>query len=158
MLTVCQIDKDSLQCEVFQFLFGEQTNIVNKKLPEPDPKISDEARRELKTIIEERKIHLATMESSGQIKLTRMYNALKQAQEWVCDVNPRSKPCDTALFAFMLQTDIETGKKLNPSPQMSIEEKKNIRKHLAQKHPKLDESGKLTLESYLFWEAMQPSQ
>jgi|GEM_PF-7050725 len=98
------------------------------------------------------------MEAGNKLKLTKMYGALKQAQERLCAIKFESKACDTALSMFIIQTDVEVGKRLNPAPEVSQEVKNSIRKMIAKEHPNLTDSGKLTLEASVLWEMNHPKQ
>lgn len=157
MTSVCRIDRDSRQCELFQFLFGEQIDIANGKSPEARSQVTNAVRKNLVEVSKDRKNQLNFMESENKMRLSRMYSALKQATEKICDIKLESKPCDTVLSIFIFQTDIEIGKKLNPSPEVPLKVKRDIREFIAKENSKLTESSEILVEASMLWNMRNPN-
>ena len=151
MTNVCEIDRDSRQCELFQILFNQQVDIANSKYPEIKPEATPEIRKNLIEVRKNRKYRLNSMESERKIKLSRMYKALDQAAENICGIKLESKPCESALAIFIFQTDVEIGNKLNPPAEIPLEVKQNVRKFISEEHPELNNSGRILVEASILW-------
>ena len=151
MQRICKIDNDSRQCEIFQVLNTEQGNSSSII----DGIVESKTRNESIRVIDERKEYLDFLESKNKINLTKMYSTLKNSQELICSIKLESKACDTALGVLLMQTDVEVGATPNPQPLLSIEVKKQIRTMIGEKYPKMNESGKLTIESMMTEELLK---
>ena len=151
MTDVCIVDRDSRQCELFQILLGDQSSKFSEKSPETKP-TTDSIRKDLIEVSKGRKNLLDSMESNGEIKLSRMYNAIKQNMDQICKIKIESKSCETSIAIFINQTDIEIGKKLNPPAKIPLKTKKDIRNFIANKYPGLTESSEILVEASTLWE------
>lgn len=143
MQSVCKVDRNSRQCELFQVLATEQGN-SSQVLP---GFFDADTRSDFNKNVSYRKKTLSAAANEDKISLSKMYSSLKNAQESICQIGNSSKACDTALTVLYIQTEVEVGEKPNPPALLSVDAKNKIRQFIRKKHPQLDESSSMVVEA-----------
>ena len=145
---VCEIDPDSRQCELMQFLLVKNSPATSKGDFLPiDSKDPPGMLEYLLYKSKEKQSLIRSMELDGKMQASRMYRVLHAGGDKICGIKQESFPCMRILMSFVYQADVETGDSLNLPANIPADIKQSVRKLIAKEHPDAYPSTRLLLEA-----------
>ena len=145
---VCEIDPDSRQCEMMQFLMVKNAPAASQgDFLGIDPKAPPRMLEYLLYKSQEKQSLISSMELGGKMQASRMYRVLNIGKDKICGIKQESLPCMKVLMSFSYQADVETGDKLNIPANIPADIKQSVRKLISKEHPDAMPSARLLLEA-----------
>ena len=145
---VCEIDPDSRQCELMQFLLVKNSPATSQGDFLPiDPKTPPRMLEYLIYKSKEKQSLISSMELDGKMQASRMYRVLHTGRDKICGIKQESFPCMRILMSFVYQADVEAGDSLNMPANIPADIKQSVRKLIAKEHPDAYPSTRLLLEA-----------